>query len=118
MCAQHYGKPLTEGLSFAPPKLLPADLDTPEGKALKTRYQQQKAICDKWYKVLFPGSTEYVRWKDVDGSVMSQVVDEMCTLREISFCEVLPLLIFVLVWHTYTSLFSKNTMYDLYCNNY
>ena len=98
MCAQHYGKALTEGLSFAPPKLLPSDLETTQGKALQVRWRKQKDICDKWYKVLFPKKDEYVRWRDVDGAVVSQLVDEMCCLRNISFCEVhaLPLLPHVL----------------------
>ena len=96
MCAQHYDKALTEGLSFAPPKLLPSDLETPRGKTLQVRWRKQKEMCDKWYKVLFPKKDDYVRWGDADGSVMSQLVDEMCGLRDISFCEVdaLPLLPF------------------------
>ena len=91
LCSQHYGKPLTEGISFGPPKLLPADLETSGGKAQMAAWNSKKELCAKWYPVLFPTQDDYTRWKNVDGSVMSHVVAEMCTLRDISFCEVITL---------------------------
>jgi hypothetical protein len=54
-------------------------------------WNSKKELCTKWYPVLFPVQDNYTRWKNVDGSVMSQVVAEMCTLRNFSFCEVTTL---------------------------